>query len=90
MKPTEPPIGSDATRVVFGEGQPEYIPLPAAVRPDGSVMTEWELSATDLSALLEGGRIRLWIWCFPVACSKCGAVNGPKLQPVALEVVNET
>jgi hypothetical protein len=87
MTPIEPPIPPNTIRIVFGEAQPEYIPLPAAVSPDGAVMTEWELSAEDLSTLLEGGRIRLWIWLHPGRCSKCKAILGPKLQPVMLEVV---
>lgn len=89
MIPVDPPIPDGSHRIVFGEGQPEYIPLPAAVFPDGKVMTEFELSAVDLATLMNGGRVRLWIWCFPTACHKCAAVNGPKLQPVMLETVND-
>lgn len=78
MKPVHPSvIASDARLVVFAKNQPEYTPLPAGVSPDGTVMTEWELSAEDLAVLLNGGRVRLWIHTF-----------GQRLQPVSIEAVN--
>jgi hypothetical protein len=63
------------TKVILGEHQPEYTPLPA-LRDAEKVLTEWELSAEELAHLVAGGRLRLWQW------------TGPALfQPVALEVV---
>lgn len=77
MTPVEPQASHNgARRVVFAKDQPEYIPLPAAVSPDGVVLTEWELSASDLATLLNGGRVRLWVYTF----------NKP-LQPVFIEAV---
>jgi hypothetical protein len=77
MTPVAPKAMHEGARlVVFAKDQPEYSPLPAAVSPDGVVMTEWELSAEDLAALLNGGRLRLWVWTFRHA-----------LQPVMLETV---
>lgn len=77
MTPVAPKVMQEGARlVVFAEDQPEYAPLPAAVSPDGVVMTEWELSAEDLATLLNGGRIRMWMSTF-----------GRALQPVMLETV---
>jgi len=79
MKPITPHVMTAGSQlVVFAKDQPEYEPLPAAVDPQGVVMTEWELSAEDLAGVVNGGRIRLWIWTF-----------GAPLQPVMLEVATE-
>lgn len=79
MKPTLPRAIPDGARlVVLAKDQPQYDPLPAAVCPDGLVMTEWALSAEDLAAVVRGGRVRLWTWTF-----------GEPFQPVALEVVED-
>lgn len=77
MKPIQPPQPhAGATAIVFAKDQPEYEPLPAAVDMTGLVMTEWELSAEDLATLINGGRIRLWIWTFT-----------HPLQPIQMETV---
>ena len=76
MTPVEPLARQEHDRlVVFAKDQPEYFPLPASVNPAGVVMTEWELSAEDLAALLGGGRVRIWLHTF----------NQP-LQPISVEV----
>lgn len=76
MKPVAPAnLPEGAQLVVIARDQPEYLPLPAAVSPDGCVMTEWELSAEDLAKVVNGGRVRLWVWTFR-----------QPLQPVMLEV----
>ena len=71
-----PVVHEGAVYVILGKDQPEYTPLPGACDADGVVLTEWELTAEELAAVLAGGRVRLWIYTF----------NRP-LQPVALEVV---
>lgn len=79
MKPVEPTPGPRECRVVFAKDQPEYDPLPAVYTPNdpqGCVRTEWELSAEELATVMNGGRVRLWIWTFR-----------QPLQPVMLEVV---
>lgn len=77
MKPVPPQFPHDgAVMITFAKHQDEYAPLPASVDANGLVMTEWELSAEDLAKVLNGGRVRLWIWTF-----------GYRLQPVALEAV---
>lgn len=68
-------IPPDAVRVIYAANQDEYAALPATVDAAGVVMTEWELTAEELAMILEGGRVRLWVWTF----------NRP-LQPLALEV----
>lgn len=77
MTPVEPRPREGAEAVVFAKDQPEYIPLPANVTPDGLVMTEWEPTATELAHLCAGARVRLWVW-----------TAGHPLQPVALDVVD--
>ena len=77
MKPVEPREREGATPVVFAKDQPEYIPLPSNVTPDGLVMTEWEPTALELAHLAAGARVRLWIW-----------THGNPLQPVALDVAD--
>jgi hypothetical protein len=67
-----------AALVVIAKDQPEYLPLPASVSPDGVVMTEWEPTAEELARLMNGGRVRLWIYTF----------RNP-LQPVSVEVTGE-
>lgn len=76
MKPIAPTPHAGAAPLVFAVNQPEYDPVPAAMDMTGLVLTEWELSAEDLAKVLNGGRVRLWIWTF----------RHP-LQPVRLEVV---
>lgn len=77
MTPVEPKAPhAGAQFVVYAKNQPEYVPLPAYVDREGLALTEWELSAEDLARLLNGGRVRLWVWTF-----------GQPLQPVMLDVV---
>lgn len=33
------PVEFEGQNVIFGEGQPEYQPLPALLMPDGEVIT---------------------------------------------------
>lgn len=63
--------------VVIAASQDEYIPLPAAAYDDGTVMTEWALTAEELAVLMNGGHLRLWVWTF-----------GRPLQPVMFQVVS--
>lgn len=76
MEPVESGLAAeDATRVIFAKDQPEYMPLPALVFPDGKICTEWRLTEDERARIQTGENIRLWIWNF-----------GHPLQPVALEV----
>ena len=77
MTPVKPTLHDGARLVVFAKDQPQYIPLPASVDGDGVVMTEWELTAEELTRLFTGGRIRLWVRTF-----------GQPLQPVSLEAID--
>lgn len=82
MKPVRPPLHDGGRHVTFGKSQPEiYFALPASVDDQGTVMTEWELSAEDLAMLLDGGRLRLWLMFTDVK-------DGKPLTPVCLETVN--
>lgn len=89
MNPVSPStMIEDGKLVIFGYGQPEYIPLPASVNPSGLVMTEWELSAEELQCLFTGGRIRLWIWKGVAhVCPHCSTQIPALLSPVRVEAV---
>ncbi|MCR4301807.1 MAG: hypothetical protein NUV51_09370 [Sulfuricaulis sp.] len=76
MTPVQPEIQEGAELVIFAANQPQYVPLPASVDEAGTVMTEWEPTAEELTRLMCGGRVRLWVLTF-----------GHPLQPVALEVI---
>lgn len=80
MTPIEPQLHQDAQLVVFAKNQPPYIPLPASVDAQGTVMTEWEPTADELERLLLGGRIRLWMLYTSVK-------DGKPFTPIALEVL---
>ncbi len=78
------PIQPDRTRHLLGPGvrdvtyakdQPEYVPLPALVTPDGRVVSTWQPDANDLELLKNGVPVTLVLHTF----------NGP-LQPIQLVV----
>jgi hypothetical protein len=89
MIPVEQFETDGATLIVIAKDQPEYIPLPALVFPDGKVLTEWSLSEEERAAIARGENLRLWVWVFPRRCAHCGAVEAGKLQPVLLDVTDE-
>lgn len=51
------PEGSRST--VFAKDQPQYIPLPAMVTPDGGVITSWLPDQEELRRLNRGEPITL-------------------------------
>lgn len=53
------PIDFPERNVVYGEGQPEYIPLPACRFPEGRVVTCWQLTAEEIATVMRTGR--LWL-----------------------------
>lgn len=78
MTPVEQVPAEGERLVHIAKDQPEYITLPAIVRPDGIILTEWALSEEERAAIARGENIRLWIWTF-----------GKPLQPVALTLTSE-
>lgn len=74
VKPSAPHAG--ASFVEIAKTQAQYETLPAYVDGQGLVQTEWEPTAEELAHLLNGGRVRLWVWTF-----------GFPLQPLMLEAV---
>lgn len=90
MNPVSPTHLHDGGKlVIFGEHQPQYIPLPASVDASGLVMTEWVPSAEELSMLFTGGRIRLWTWKGVVhVCSQCKHADPALLAPVRIEAIS--
>jgi len=59
--------------VIFGKDQPQYLPLPALVLPEGEVYTCWELSDEELQSVIKNKHFFLKQLTF----------NNP-LQPVRL------
>jgi hypothetical protein len=53
------PVNFKGQNVIFGEGQPEYQPLPAIKTPDGVVITCWQLTLEELEEVKETGQIYL-------------------------------
>lgn len=82
MIPVEPVAYEGSMGVTYAKDQPQYTMLPARVFDDSSVLTEWEPTAEELEYLLQGGKVRLWIYC---GFDEQGVMR--KLQPVSLEVV---
>lgn len=53
------PIKFDGANVVYGENQPEYMPLPAHRNENGDVMTCWKLTDEEIKQVVESGCI--WV-----------------------------
>lgn len=69
------PLKFPECNATFGEGQPQYKPLPALLFPDGQVITCWQLSDEEKARVAETGQIWLSQLTF----------NRP-LQPVLMTV----
>jgi hypothetical protein len=77
MRPVAPdPHSRDATLKILQISDGTYDRMPASVGEDGIIMVEWELSREDVAAILEGGRVRLWL-----------AAERTPFIPVTLEIV---
>lgn len=85
------PVRFDESNTVIGEDQPEYMPLPAlikpysvgygddiAVYPKGNVVSCWELSDEELQAIIKTRRVYLSVLTF-----------GKPVQPCLLTVKKE-
>lgn len=53
------PIKFEGANVVYGEKQPEYMPLPAHRNDNGDVMTCWKLTDEEIQQVVENGCI--WV-----------------------------
>lgn len=62
-------------KVVYAKDQPEYLPLPALVTPDGRVTSRWKLEPHELVFIANGADVYLTLHTF----------NHP-LQPIQLQV----
>ena len=58
------PIKFDQQNCTFAENQPEYLPLPAHKKPDGTVISCWELSPEERKRVAETGVIYLAVLTF--------------------------
>lgn len=66
MKPIdfEPKREWNAQKVMIAEKQEGYKTLPAAVFPEGSILTLWEPSEEERAALIRGESLQLWVWSY--------------------------
>lgn len=53
------PVKFPEVNAVFGEGQPQYEPLPVCLSPEGQVISCWELSEDEKARVAETGQIWL-------------------------------
>lgn len=67
--------GTEAKKVVFAKDQPQYMPLPALVYPNGCVVTEWEFTPEERLQIAAGENLVLTLLTF-----------GNPLQPVRLQL----
>ena len=77
MKPVTPLPRHGYDLVVIAKNQPQYIPLPANVRPP-YVETLWHLTLLERLTILLTGRIHLTIKTF-----------GQPLQPLRLSIARD-
>jgi hypothetical protein len=85
MIPIEPRLTYPAAeRLTFARHQPSYLALPALVKPDGTVITEWQLTEEELLMLLEGGTIQLTLLYTGVTASP-----PQPLTPIKLDVLEK-
>ena len=80
MKPASPVVYDPETRwgvseVVYAKDQPEYLPLPALLWPNGLVVTRWNLSWKERLLLILGGSVYLGL-----------LTSNKPLQPVKLSI----
>jgi len=79
MEPVSDVLPGVKANVVMGEGQPQYIPLPAlrSQTETGMVLTRWRLTDAERKALLEGADLFLLQSTF-----------GYPFQPIQVEIHN--
>ena len=53
------PIKFPEHNATFGEGQPQYKPLPVHITPEGQVISCWQRSEEDKARIAETGQIWL-------------------------------
>lgn len=53
------PIKFLETNAIYGEGQPQYEPLPVLLFPNGQVISCWQLSEEEKKRVAETGQIWL-------------------------------
>jgi len=83
-------IDGEATEVVFGKDQPEYLPLPAVVYPDGRILIEWTFTEEERARIARGENLRHWIWkSWTERCERCGHETPSLFKPVRLEITDE-
>lgn len=53
------PVKFPEVNATFGEGQPQYEPLPVLLYPDGQAVSCWQLSEEEKACVAETGQIWL-------------------------------
>lgn len=58
------PVMFDYQNCIYAEDQPEYLPLPAHKKEDGTVISCWELSDNELEQLIKTKKIYIGVLTF--------------------------
>jgi len=90
MNPVSPPPHTkNACVIVFAKNQPQYIPPPASVDNEGTVVTEWELTDDEQEMIFQGGHLRvILMYALSVKeCPNCKITNVNPLSPLKIEVL---
>lgn len=53
------PVKFPEVNAIFGEGQPQYEPLPVLLSPNGQAVSCWQLSEEEKARIAETGQIWL-------------------------------
>lgn len=90
MKPVSPVmLGSESIEIVLGEGQPQYVPLPAVYidSVERPMVTRWRLTDEERSAIAEGADVVLQQLTFRAPFQPVNLqVVMPEENPVLVEV----
>ena len=87
MEPVVPFAAAGCAAIVIGNDQPEYLPIPALVYPDGTLLIEWAFTEEERTAIARGENVRHWIWR-STRCEQCGQPR--RFDPLKLEVTSQT
>lgn len=78
------------TKVILGESQPAYAPLPALIEqtPERRAVTEWAFTPEEQALIAAGGVLRFTQLCFdqpyhPVQLEVVAAEDRSPLEPVS-------
>ncbi len=80
MEPVDPRVPAallppESRAIVFAKDQPQYLPLPTVLTPQGAVITRWAPTNAEKAAIIRGDDIYVVVLTF-----------GQPLQPLRVSV----